>query len=761
MNFHLLIPLLHICSLTLAQELDDEIYIPRTETDEPQSDPIFGFNCGTPTVKTSRYSLTHIQPCEKPEIVKSVTNQTVQILLTPTYRTIPVFSCSVYGTFTINSCTLPYHTAFVTSYDRIIKISRSECEKIIFTKSYKFYGQEHEIDINKTNHLNPFIRGRLSKGVCLERDSYYDPISKTTYDDVVVQVRLKILAKQYNAQVDIETNTITLHSGLTANFNSLEASDVYEGNAYWSTLPPKITCDITYYHVLYTGLASVLTSRETPTSQSEKFLVVNTKQRVFAVKILDAFNNCGSTLLATDHPNLFLYLDTAKYENSNDSLTPDLMSFFLSKLLFQEIDHKQTIQNLHLHSLYQRCLIQESLLRTKLALLQAYPNAAGQILFPQPTGKTGMILGDTILLTHCEREIVRLRLPGKDGKCHTALPIYHGNHSAFLSPINKIIIPTADEIPCSRIAPAVFQLSPTLWVSFSPELTVEHRTPIALTPTKETHISFDALSSITTHGLFSIKEMRDFVKTITFTHTRSAMTASITNIVSNSQIDNNSTNFSVLKLFSQADFERLAKSTFKKIFGWVADFGLYSSAVFGFWVIFNMIRYAFSVFFRCCQLKEDIGCSIWLVTAFWSTLHNAFMFHRTKQHVHTMHSQSQSNNLPLPPPKPQPFNLNFEFPELRQIRPLPPPPVETTPPTAPNQQNTPYSSLELRHNSPTSPPPPTTVTAQPARHSLQPTSPAPTPQQHQLYPSLPADQPSGKSLLPPQSTYYAHNHVSN
>ena len=319
---------------------------------------MIGYECKAPE-DLRTYSLVQIGECTLPEVLGSTHNKSIQVLLDPTYYRVPVKSCSVFGTFQISVCTFNHHTSLIKTYDRVIRLSREECERVHFTGEYVFYNKTYAVRRNASTTISVFAKGNRDKTGWCSNEPFTDVTTGESYADAVVEVTLNIILTDYNAQVDIPSGNIILKSGLLCTYSAPNSTcdDLYQGQIYWQKATLASQCDRHYFNVLYSGEATMLTSRDSPSSEQEEYVIVES-DRTFAIWLTDTYRFCGLTLYNTEYAGLKILFDI-EYFRALDSPTaaPDPMIFYLSKMMYMEYSYKTNLQKLHVHSLQKRCLI--------------------------------------------------------------------------------------------------------------------------------------------------------------------------------------------------------------------------------------------------------------------------------------------------------------------------------------------------------------------------------------------------------------------
>ena len=472
--------------------------------------PLIGFLCDDPD-SVAFYSLNSIGDCQPPKVVNSGTNRTIQVLMDPNYDSVPVKSCSVLAHFTLTLCFAHGHSSFLKAYDKVIEISRDECSKMTDSGEFVFYNRTIKFPVNTSFPYMIYIQGARSDNGDCTGGRFLDDVHNRVYDKVIVLVNLKIQTKSYRAKVDLSSGNLILASGATCSFSDPlgHCYDIFEGDTYFDRATPLPRCDRSLFQVLYSRPATVISSQASPNQPFKTYAVVDTPDKAFAILLAEEYRSCGFSFRSTEYPNLHVLLDVEFFKSPETSVTPDTLIFYLSKLLYQEFRTRTSLEQLHIHSLQRRCLLERDLFKTKLAILQSYPAAAAHLLFPDPLGKHGLVRGEALLASTCTKEVVYFRATS-DRHCWDRLPITYGaNISAFLSPVTHVIVDSASPVHCSKLAPVLFQVQTEVWVSLDPTHSLLQVNPVVLQPFH--HFLLRKLRPLVPIAFFRIKKFRNFL----------------------------------------------------------------------------------------------------------------------------------------------------------------------------------------------------------------------------------------------------------
>ncbi len=597
------------------------VYAVGATSDPNEDDPniLHAYDCNKP-VSSERYSLLEVGSCKRPDSLYTHTNRSAQILQTRQWDQTDVFACDIFVTFTITQCTFNHHTALVRSYNRVIPLTREQCKRIHDTQEYVFYQQIIPVKINAVTHADRIIVGSRDKqGYCHKgANPFHDIVTNVVYEDAIVDAKLRIKVQHYKAKLDLVKNQIILRSNVLCDFSDGECQDVEQGNSFWSPSPPPTSCSRYGYNVLHDGPVTHLTLRN-GNGTTDDYLVANIGSRLFAFKLQDSFKDCGGLIYHhTEFPAITVIFDIAYYHTDNNSqATPELSSFYLSKLMFLEITHTNNYNNLLADSIYKRCLLEQQLIRTKLSLLQAFPESAGHLLFNRPSGKHALTLGETVLVYTCERVVVEIKKNSTE--CYSSLPVIYNGVTKYLSPVTRVLQNFAELQACSRLAPVYFKIRGDTWIKLTPTIEIVEKPPKILNPTEPITLGLSKYRHISASGLFNLEDVRQFEQQLHYQNSRQTLASHLAKGLVDRDISQNG-RISLYGLLNQEDLAKIAKNTFYAIYGWISNIGSFFSAIVGTALIFQIFKYIISTFLRCFHLQQEFGFSCLICAGLWSTL---------------------------------------------------------------------------------------------------------------------------------------------
>lgn len=178
-----------------------------------------------------------------------------------------------------------------------------------------------------------------------------------------------------------------------------------------------------------------------------------------------------------------------------------------------------------------------------------------------------------------------------------------------MQPLSHIIIETPTQIECSSLLPPIYKFE-NEWYAFVPEARIFLK-PRILEPTTENKLIFKELRGIGRGGIYSEEEISKLETNFFFNVKQYTISNIISRNISGLQTENSG--FSTCTLFSKEDLKQLAQSSFKELFVYFKDFGIFMSGILGIFFIIKIIWYILTVFLRTYTLYKVHGLNFLLL----------------------------------------------------------------------------------------------------------------------------------------------------
>lgn len=580
---------------------------------------LIAFDCETPTTNISVISIKKVKPCPEPSYEYQEYPVTVKVIQRNDIRLQYVQTCIVEINRLIMYCGMHSHSSIVSGAlaNFIHPVGAEECRNIHRYKTLNLYNHNiAKIQMNGTTTASITLFGYTKMDGSCKGVSYTE--NGKTWENVIVEANIKIQTKDYYAQVKLESNEISLMGGITCPYLDGYCLDTIYGETTWNYITDR-SCDKDL-SLLYQG-----TARSINGSKTGRYIVVEENGRIFAFSLIKTFVLCAQEIWQTEHPKIMIIVnDITNIINPSMTFLPqntDLMLYVNSKFLYVEQAYKRSLSHLYIDTIHRRCLMQREILTNRLLLAPLTPNAVSALV-KSSLGYVGRILGEVLYVMKCTPRIVTIR---RTNKCYHELPIDVNNQSKFMAPLTHIIQNHAEEITCNSVTPPLYQIEGQ-WIGLTPYPTFK-TTPKQLEVEEEIRIQFKPIQPIGTDGLYTKDELENIRKTMTFGIERTA----VNNILARkmSQLETDTQGFTSLNLFDPHEMKKLARSTFKQVWGWFTDIGLFMSGIMGFVLIFRLIKYIIGVTLNGITLYKTVGCGLLLLASLWNTL-TLWIVHKQK-----------------------------------------------------------------------------------------------------------------------------------
>lgn len=574
---------------------------------------LVAYDCTKEGSNYTAISIRDIQPCAEADSEFETAEIGIRVIQRNDIRLVKVETCLVEITRLISYCGMHSHSSIVEGglSNFVHQLGSSECTDLHRYKSVKMYGQViGNVNMNGTTTASLTLLGSVDVTGSCDGATYHE--AGRTWKNVVITAAVKIVTRDYLARVKLEENEISLIGGVTCPFLKGYCFDTTLGETVWQD-DPTSSCD-KYLSLVYRGRASKVEQK----SSKELYVVIDKGDRIFALSLVKKTWICNQEVWQTEHPRL-LVIDENEgqrvFIQPQLELLPentDLVSYVNSKFLYVEQSYKREINKLYTDTIYRRCLVHREVLRNRLLLAPTTPSAISQILQDE-RGYVGRVLGEVLYIMKCVPTVVRIR---RTERCFHELPISVNNQSKFMAPVTRIIQSHAEEIECNGVTPPLYYVD-NEWIGLTPHPTIK-KAPKELRVESPAKLEFNPIQPVGQYGLYTQEEVSKVQRILTFGTERKAVENYITRRVAGLEAGNQG--FATLNIFDPAEMKELAQSTFRQLWGWFSDVGVFMSGLIGFYMIFRVLKYGISVVINGLHLYQTIGCGIALMASLWNTL---------------------------------------------------------------------------------------------------------------------------------------------
>lgn len=565
---------------------------------------LIGFDCSSPTANYTPVDLTSINECQGSDVQITETIVDIQVLQSRIYRPVHVQSCLIHLTRLVYHCGMHSHVSIKENmiYSGISVIGSSRCIEIHRTHSFTDRGTRvDDIQANSSTTVTLTIAGSIdTNGNCKNAQKYQD--AGGTYDNVVVTGQLTITISDYTALAEIKQKKLIIQRlGISCKATDQYCFDYNYGELVWTYLDQNV-CDKNTVDVLYEGKGVIGSI-----NGKDKVLVVKSNDYAFAVKIMSDTILCNIDVWKTEHDRIFIaekgHLGYKFEKGSIITSNIDLTSYINTKFSYL-VHHFQTnLQQLYKVIQLRECETRKMVLEHRLILANGSPDKVGALI--EGNGVYGRILGESLYIIKCTPVGVSLRY---DSKCYQEIPVTYMNTTMFLTPVTRLLIDKAQEVPCRSLIHPRFRIGGN-WYIRTPDL-MKVNSPNKLDPNDERLVwEFQPLIGISTGGLYSQEQIRSLQRDMMFPAIREAIQTAIVRKITHTGGDT----FDPSSLWSSDQLTTLSNTIASKISWIFGIFGHYASIFIGVYMIWKLSTYLLGVIINCKILKNyNIqSCCLW------------------------------------------------------------------------------------------------------------------------------------------------------
>lgn len=575
---------------------------------------IIGYDCNGATLNITTVSLLEVGECNIPLQEVNETSVHIQLLQINQYASIHVRQCKVEIYRIIRRCGMWSHGMDVPNgeYSYIDSVSRDECLDMYKLGKIKIGQTEvHRIHANQTVSRPISIAGTINHNSECEGVYYSDPYG--SWEKVFVKGTVKISLRDYEADVDVNTNKVLLRSGTKCDLNDGRCTDIDGGDTYWDPFPED-SCHSKRYGVLYEGPAKRTTDVDTKFKQTMYSLTEG--DIIFALTAKERINVCGYSLILTEHPKL-LIVETRKNEPfvKKEPIhvgNLDLFSYVNSKFVYVEKYIRTQMKQMYQDILIQRCNLEKQVIENTIGLAKQSPDEFAYNIMKGP-GYMALLAGEVAHIVKCIPLEVRIQ---QTTECYTQLPVKVANSSYFLTPRTHIIKKTGTQITCNHLVPAMYKIKGT-WYSLEPQPR-QATSPTILKPLTEHTWEYRNPQTLATSGIYTQKDLDDLRDHIMFPAERPAILNSVARgIAGQPTITQGGT---IANLIDEQTINKIIESSWEKSWGYFSTFGTVSAGLIGIVIVIRGIKLIIDTLIHGYALHTVYGWSLYLIGAFWDSV---------------------------------------------------------------------------------------------------------------------------------------------
>lgn len=571
---------------------------------------LIAYDCSDKNNTITAVSIHDVAPCPSPEEDYHSLKIQIQVIQRNDVKLQEVKTCLIEVTRIISHCGMHSHNSAVAGglSNYIYPLGAEQCRGAHRFKSVRIYRKTvDKIVINGSSSISMTLEGTLNMDGSCTGVTYTE--EDRTWNSVVVYANIKIELRSYLARVKLEDNEISLYGGVVCDYLSGYCIDSTYGETVWE-YTPEHDCD-KGLSLLYQGEAELVTHQQSP-----RVVVVEQKDKVFALSLLKMVSMCGVQVWQSEHPKVLVVERQLPHslqpKLSITAENTDLTMYVNSKLLYIEQAYKRGVNSLYTDTVYRRCLVHREVIKNRLLMAPLTPNAVSSII-KQQLGYVGRVLGEVLYIMKCTPKVVHIR---RTDSCYHELPITVNNESFFMTPLTHLIQKYAEQVECSAATPPLYYIDEK-WVGLTPHPVIQHA-PTILTIEEEIKLEFKPIQPLGSSGLYTQEEIAKVQKTLMFGRERAAVENIIVRKIAGRETD--SQGYSTVHLFDAQEIKKLAVSTLTQVWGWFTDVGMVMSGFIGFYVILRILKYIIGVVLNGFALYKTVGCGIAVLASLWNTL---------------------------------------------------------------------------------------------------------------------------------------------
>ena len=516
------------------------------------------------------------------------------------------------------------HVSFVSGglFKEMVQLSATQCNDIHKTNRFNYAGTEiMDLQSNTTRDIQVTEIGRVNAdGSC----QGVDIVRKgQSYKNVIILSTLTIILEDYQTVIDSQADQITFQDGTVCKASQGQCFTSSKGISFWQM--DANNCDKNSQDILYEGLATISTtmvSNNTNELSLGDVVTVETQDKLLSLEIISSSHLCYQLVFKTDFKRISVIAKNSVfgfYFEKTSKILPnniDLPMYLNAKFYYMARNFNNHIRNLHREVKYASCQASRDSILNKLRQARQQEISYSHIL-NNDEGYLTLASGDTLITIKCQPSLVDLR---QADKCYKDLPVMHNDNSIFMETVGKTLVQTSEEIPCSKLAPAVFHVGKNLWVSAGKHMSFTEA-PMKLKPNSYVqNLKFKDVKRYMVAGIYSNEQLETFSDFISHPMRVKSANAYITETIIKNQ--NHGENFQITNLLSPEELAKLKDNFLEEAERKLLRFGSIMGAITGIIVIIQIVRYIISTVINFKFLKSTLGNGLHLAAALFTSLTN-------------------------------------------------------------------------------------------------------------------------------------------
>lgn len=583
---------------------------------------IIAYDCQHNDINITSISMHYMTPCQqiKPEI-KTIP-QFIQVIQSKKDDLLHVRQCKIIITREIYHCGMHSHISIhANGYKKFMpEITNSKCEMYQTYGVVPIYDQIRISDIknNSTGSGRQVIAGVMDGSSCYGSTFSSDG---NTWTNVIVYYYYEITFSDYYSSYKRNSMSVTLRSGLTCNYNEGSCYDAIDGFNMWG-YPLKQSCSYDEYFVLYEGVVNKTIAESIVTSNIRTFVphlyTFLSENIVFSITSNAYTDICTYKAMITDHPDIYIVEMNQdahiKPFNNRDVNIKDMsiFTYFNSKMTVMEHHFSKELNTMYSLVISNFCKLEADLINTQLILARLNPAEFANRLMKND-GYSAAISGEVIYLVKCISVYVSIRATEK---CYHNIPISYNNQTMFVTPINRLIQETSEEIPCTPLMIPKYKFG-NRWYTVDGRLR-EVPSPMEMTSDLNINWTYTHMGNLMSIGIYSkdnVKKMNDLLNDNQNKRT-------VMNIVQGKMqgLDMDMHHYRSEYLIDTQTLKTAIREYWDKFWSFSTALGGLTGFVVVIWTVFRIFKFVVDSIIHGKILYEIYGFSWMLIASLWDSI---------------------------------------------------------------------------------------------------------------------------------------------
>ena len=583
------------------------------------------YDCAHDEIKITRIAANQVAECVKDKQNLYTEQKMIQIIHEKKVENIKVIHCLIEKISIIAHCGHLSHSSLVDKglSSTVIELTASECTDIHVSHRYTFKGTLFEdLKSNTTSDQQVTEVGSiLADGTCNGVDFTQNGYN---YDDAVVLSTLRITLSDYITTIDTTTQAVTFSDGSSCKGSIGTCFSHTLGTSVWN-FSNNEKCSKTSRDILFEGLAFITSPSQLNGSNDLKIgdmVSVETNEKMMSFSVTGATHLCFQMVFKTDVDRILIAVKNPVfgfYFEMHEDIIPqniDLPLYLNAKIFYLASQFKTKMEDLYREVKFAACQNSRQNILTRLQLARQNEVTYSHIL----NGKQGymtLVAGDCLLSIKCIPMLVEVR---ETTTCHKNLPVLYNNRSTFMETLGCTLTDVPAEIPCSRVASAVFQVNNKVWISVNPHISYAQE-PVVLQP--ESYIQdlkFGNIKRYLLAGIYSSEQLEAFNDYVRYPMRIRTANEYITNKFVQTHAVNDQ--FKITNMLSPEELKKMKDNFLEDVEAKILKFGSWMGAITGIILLAQIVRFLISTLINVQFLRSTLGNGFHLLAATFTSLTN-------------------------------------------------------------------------------------------------------------------------------------------